>query len=185
MARIVIVGSAGSGKTTLAKKLKSILKIDVYHLDRIFWKRDWERKAEEERTDILQGIAQGKPWIIEGNYPKSLNPCLDVADTIIFLDFPPLLCLRRVIKRYYKDFGLRRRDLPMDCTDRLTLQFIINVLLFKFTNRRSIMQELDIYKDKHKEIIILRSSKDVDDFVAEQQKLVRDVANVPILVSIP
>jgi len=184
MERIVIIGLAGSGKTTLAKKLVSILKINVYHLDRIFWQRDWKRIAEDERIDILQDIVQRKQWIIEGNYPGSLEPCWDVADTIISLDLPFVLCLRRVIKRYYQDFGLRRRDLPMDCTDRLTLQFIIKVLLFKLIKREPIMQKLKSYKAKGKEIIILRSTQEVDDFIAQQQVRVYDEANVHSLVPV-
>ncbi|MBP1916276.1 adenylate kinase family enzyme [Lederbergia galactosidilyticus] len=38
MKKIAIIGSGGSGKSTLATKLGAILKIEVFHLDALFWK---------------------------------------------------------------------------------------------------------------------------------------------------
>ena len=189
MNKIVIVGSSGTGKTTLARNLRAILKIailkmNVYHLDRVFWKRGWERRATEERIDIAQAIVLRKRWIIEGNYPDSSEPCLYAADTIIFLDVPLLLCLRRLVKRHNKDVGLRRRDLPMDCTDRLTFQSIMKVLSFKLTKRGPIMQKLKIYKAEGKEIIIFRSTKQVDEFVAQQLQLVHNKEHASTLVPV-
>lgn len=37
MKKIMIVGSGGAGKSTLAKQLGEKLDIPVYHLDAIFW----------------------------------------------------------------------------------------------------------------------------------------------------
>jgi len=38
MKKILIIGSPGSGKSTLSKKLKEKLKLPLIHLDKIFWK---------------------------------------------------------------------------------------------------------------------------------------------------
>ena len=38
MKKIVIVGCAGCGKSTLAKLLGSNLNLPVFHLDTIYWK---------------------------------------------------------------------------------------------------------------------------------------------------
>ena len=43
MKRIVIIGP-GAGKTTLANELAFLLDIKAYHLDRLFWQRDWKGK---------------------------------------------------------------------------------------------------------------------------------------------
>lgn len=37
MKKIVLIGSGGSGKSTLARQLGEKLKINVYHLDKLFW----------------------------------------------------------------------------------------------------------------------------------------------------
>src|SRR5438874_11532330 len=100
MEKIVIIGSPGAGKSTLARKLDSKLKIKVFHLDRCFWQRGWKGETGDTRIDILNRLVlRDKQWIIEGTYLKSSGPRLEAADTIIFLDTPPLVCLWRIFKR--------------------------------------------------------------------------------------
>lgn len=167
MEKIVIIGSPGAGKTTLAKKLGSIRKLKVYHLDRLFWLRDWKGKDRETRIDILQTIVMEKRWIIEGTYPDSSVPGLEAADTIIFLDTPPFTCLCRVITRHRKSSRCpRRRDIPEGCADKLTWLRMWKVLAFPFRDRKRLIQKLRDYESKR--IIWLRSDKEVTDFLAQQ-----------------
>lgn len=173
MKRIVIVGSSGAGKTTLAQRLGPILQIKVVHLDRLFWQRsswkekkqNWQGKPRDIRVAILQKVIQEKQWIVEGTYFYSSKPALDMADTIIFLDMPLLLCLARIFKRHHESFGRSRRDLPEGSTDRLSLRSIRKVLLFPFGDGKAFKQRLQNYESKH--IIRLRSPKEVDEFLAQ------------------
>ncbi len=41
MKKIMIIGSGGAGKSTLARALGSIMNIEVIHLDKLFWKSNW------------------------------------------------------------------------------------------------------------------------------------------------
>ncbi len=171
MEKIVIIGSPGAGKSTLARKLESILKIKVVHLDRVFWHPGWEKKPRDIRIEILQEIVREKRWIIEGTYLGLSEPRLDAADTIIFLDIDPLICLRQIFQRHqiYKphpeNHGRIRRDIQQGCTDKLTLSLMLKVLGFPFQGRRTIKQKLHTYKSKN--IIRLRSRKEVEDFLAQ------------------
>ena len=168
MEKIVIIGSSGASKTTLARELGSILKIRVYHMDRFFWQRGWKEKTRDTRIDILQGLVREKRWIIEGTYLSSSEPRLEAADTIIFLDFSPLLCLYRIIKRHRVSHGRPRRDIPEGCTDKLTLHRMLKVLGFPLRGRRTLKQMLRSYKSK--QITWLRSRKEVDDFLAQLEQ---------------
>jgi len=176
MKKIVIIGSSGAGKSTLARKLGSTLKIKAFHLDRFFWQRGWKRETRDTRIDILQDLVGEKRWIIEGSYLSLSELFLGAADTIIFLDTPPLLCLQRIIKRHRKYRGRSRRDIPEGCTDRLTLAHILKVLAFPFGGRRTLKQKLHNY-NKSKQIIMLCSIQEVEDFLAQQEQDTDDRTN--------
>lgn len=182
MEKIVIIGSPGAGKTTLANELGPRLKIKVFHLDRLFWVRGWKRKNSDVRIDILQKIVQEKQWIIEGTYLRSSEPRLKAADTIIFLDIPPLLCLQRIIERHSKYNTRFRRDLPEECTDKLSPLRIFKVIAFRLVGRRTLKRQLRNYKSK--QIIRLRSAKEVNDFLAHQ-KQVQETFSSSYQISIP
>jgi adenylate kinase family enzyme len=170
MNRIVIIGSPGSGKSTLARKLGRKLQIQVVHLDRIFWQPGWKEKPRNTRIEILKERVRKKQWIIEGTYLDSSEPRLEAADTIIFLDIPYFLCLQRIIKQHFQCKGHPRYDLKEGCKDELNLIRILKVLGFPFRGRRTLKQKLPYYKSKSKEIIWLRSTKEVESFLARQEE---------------
>ena len=173
MKKFVIIGSSGAGKSTLASKLMVILDIKVFHLDRLFWKYGWEHKNRYDRMELLEQLAFGeRRWIIEGNYLMSLESALKEADTIIFLDLPPLLCLWRIIKRHRESRGLPRCDIPEGCTDRFTIRHLLKTLAFPFRSRKMIEQMLQKCSSKY--IIRLRSRKDVEYFLAQQERIEND-----------
>ncbi len=173
MEKIVIIGSSGAGKSTLANKLKHRLNIKAFHLDRLFWKCGWERRNHYDRMELLEHLAlREKRWIIEGNYLRSLEPALEEADTIIFLDLSPLLCFWRIIKRHYENRGLPRRDIPEGCVDRFTLRHLLKTLAFPVHGRRKLGQMLHKCSSKH--IIRLYSKKEVEHFLAQSKQIEED-----------
>lgn len=164
MEKIAIIGPPGAGKTTLAKEIAVIFGIRACHLDRLFWQPGWKGKTGDKRIDILQNFVLRSKWIIEGTYLRSSGPRLEAADTIIFLDVNPLLCLLRIIIRYFKCRGcIRRRDIPEGCRDKLTPYRMLKVLIFPLWERRKLKHMLRGYKSK--QIIEFHSRKEVEDFL--------------------
>lgn len=172
MDKIVIIGSPGAGKTTLARKLGRKLNIKVVHLDRKFWHPGWKEKPKEKRIEILKELVRKKQWIIEGTYLDSSEPRLKAADTIIFLDINLFLCLQRVITQHFMYKGHPRHDLKEGCEDELNLLRVLKVLGFPFRGRRTLEEKLRAYESK--QIIRLRSSKEVEDFLAKLRQDVND-----------
>jgi adenylate kinase family enzyme len=172
MEKIAIIGPSGSGKTTLTKDLSSTLKIQAFHLDRLFWQGDWIKVTRDNRVDILQHLVQEKQWIIEGNYINSTELHLIAADTIIFLDITPLVCLLRLIKRYRKYHGRPRRDIPEGCTEKLTMYRILKVLSFPLRERKTLTQKLSDFETK--EIFWLRSKREIEDFFAQPEQYIHE-----------
>ena len=100
--RIAILGSSGSGKTSLAATLGEILHLPIVHLDELFW-TTWGNGPNPTTAQVwakLEEIAQPSAWIIDGNHNVHARKTrLAAAHAIIYLDMPPLLCVARIIKR--------------------------------------------------------------------------------------
>jgi adenylate kinase family enzyme len=166
--KIVIIGSSGAGKTTFAMALGLILKMKVFHLDRLFWQRGWKRKTWHKRKEILEKAVFGEvQWIVDGNYLGSYELHLEASDTIIFLDLSPLLCLSHIIKRHFM-VEIPRNDIPEGCVDKLTLRRLLKVMIFPLYGRKTIEQTLANYSSS-KCIIRLCSKKEIKDFLAQQK----------------
>lgn len=119
MKKILIIGSGGVGKSTLARELGTILGLEVIHLDTWYWNPGWVETPKAEWQSIVQDLTLPESWIMDGNYSGTLDLRLSVADTVIFLDFTRILCLARVIKRRFMYAGQSRPDMASDCPERL------------------------------------------------------------------
>ena len=52
MKRVLVIGGNGSGKSTFSKKLGEKTGLPVVHLDKIWWRGNWEYISREE-FDVL------------------------------------------------------------------------------------------------------------------------------------
>ena len=100
--RIVILGSPGSGKTTLARRLHARLGIPVYHLDDEYWGPQWSRPTDETWCRRQAELAKASTWLIEGNYFPTIELRAAQADFVVVLDAPALLCLWRIVARAWR-----------------------------------------------------------------------------------
>lgn len=65
--KIHIIGSVGSGKTTLAKELSAKLNMPYYELDNVVWNRQSSgdiRRTDQQKVDYLNNIFLTDAWII-------------------------------------------------------------------------------------------------------------------------
>lgn len=85
--RILVLGSSGSGKTYFSKKLAQKLGYKNYHLDDIFWGRNWQPINEDLFLQKLSTILNYDSWIIDGNYLRYLPIRVSYADTVIFIGY--------------------------------------------------------------------------------------------------
>jgi len=99
-AKILVIGTSGSGKTALAETLSKILGIKNIELDALFWKENWtQSSAEEFRENIRESIKYAPGYVIHGNYNKVKDLTWGNVDTVIWLDYSRVVVMWRVLKR--------------------------------------------------------------------------------------
>ncbi|MBP1963270.1 DNA topology modulation protein [Paenibacillus aceris] len=170
MRKIILIGSGGSGKSSLARELGDILAIRVYHLDAIFWKPGWVSTPKEEQIRVQEELISLDKWIIDGNYGGTIDIRLRSADTIIFFDLSKWLCLYRVLKRRIQYHKKNRIDMGEGCEERIDLQFLKWVWEYPEKQKPKILEKLRALSQE-KEIIIIKSPKAVKEFLEKVKSL--------------
>jgi adenylate kinase family enzyme len=101
-ARVALIGNAGSGKTTLARRLTEHSRMVHLELDRVVWRSD-RRKVMRNPTHVTATVdaflAQHTSWVFEGVYARYLARALPAATHLIWLDVDPGTCATRVAGR--------------------------------------------------------------------------------------
>lgn len=149
MERIMIIGSGGSGKTTLARQLGDKTGLPVVHLDQIFWSPgNWKHLEREEFDALLEEELEKPRWILDGNYNRTLEPRLERCDTVIYLDFPRLVSFTGWLRRVIKNRGRARPDMAPGCAEWFDPEMAKWVWTFNKKNRARYHQILAAQTDK-------------------------------------
>ncbi|SFG48620.1 DNA topology modulation protein FlaR [Sporolactobacillus nakayamae] len=164
--RIYIIGSVGSGKTTLARRIAAKTGITAYELDNVVWERHPDgdrRRASAERDCVLQGILQENSWIVEGAHHDTwVLPIMQQADQIIFLNLPNRIILYRIMKRFIRQkTGIEKANYrPTFHIFRRMFQWNAQ---FQTKGIPQVLHNLDPFRDK---TVILRTDKDLKEVVS-------------------
>ena len=98
--RVNVKGTSGSGKSTFARELAHRLDVPYVELDALHHGPNWSEPTDEEFRARVSEAMTPAGWVIDGNYEAKLgDTVLAEADTIVWLDLPLLLKLRRIWKR--------------------------------------------------------------------------------------
>ena len=100
MRKILIIGSGGAGKSSLARELSERLDIEVVHLDKLYWRSGWIETPRDEWKAAISELVKGDSWIMDGNYGGTIEMRVNAADTIVLFDLPRTLCVYRAVKRW-------------------------------------------------------------------------------------
>jgi adenylate kinase family enzyme len=99
--RISVVGSSGSGKTTVARAIAQRLAAPHLELDSVFHQPGWKQLAREAFQERVRSFAVGPRWVIDGNYVShGVGPLVwSRADTIVWLDLPRWQVMAQLVPR--------------------------------------------------------------------------------------
>lgn len=165
MQRVLIVGCAGTGKSTMAVALGAKLGVPVVHLDEHFWQSGWVQVPAETWPAKVAALLEAPAWVMDGNYLSTLDARLAACDTAIFLDRHRFACLWRVIRRWLKYRGRTRPALPEGCPEKIDWEFIQWIWNYPRDVRPAVLARWQALS-KGRRVVVLRSDREVAEFLA-------------------
>lgn len=169
MKRILIIGNVGSGKTTFARKLAGKTKLPLVHLDKLYWRGNWEHAGQEEFDGILQKELERSEWIMDGNFSRTLPHRIKYCDTVFYFDLPVAVCLAGITGRIFQNYGKTREDMGGSCPeyfDRHKISLYQGALTFNRRHRRDYYELLS--KAEGVEVIVFRNRRQADRYLRAQ-----------------
>jgi adenylate kinase family enzyme len=89
MARVVIIGNASGGKSTLARKLASRRGLPLMDVDQLLWQPGWKLTPPELYARRHADIIEQEAWIIEGlGSQDSIPGRIARATELVLTDLP-------------------------------------------------------------------------------------------------
>jgi adenylate kinase family enzyme len=176
MNKIIVIGTTGSGKSTIAKKLSDKLNVPHIQLDLLFWRPNWRQSTDEEFFLKIENAIAQPQWILDGNYGKANHLTWKEADTVIWIDFPFWLTFYQNLKRSLAR-AIIRKELwegtgNRESFSRMFSKDSILIWLFKtYSSNISRYQARMLAPEyKHINFYRLRSRKEVSDFLNKTYK---------------
>lgn len=168
--RILVIGCSGAGKSTLARQLAEQLSLPLIHLDAEYWLPGWQQPSREAWRAKAAGIAARAQWVMDGNYAGTFDLRMPRADVIVFLDLPRLVCLRGILWRPLRYWGMQRPDMGEGCIERFDWPFVQYVWSFGDKERPKITAALTSLGAGAK-LVHLRSRREVRALLAQPAAL--------------
>lgn len=89
-AKIAVIGTTCSGKTTVAKRLAEHHGVPHVELDALHWGPNWSEASDEDFRARVEEALAADGWVADGGYHGKLGDLvLERSDFVVWLD-PPL-----------------------------------------------------------------------------------------------
>lgn len=164
MQRVLVVGSGGAGKSTLAAELAARLGLPLVHLDAEFWNAGWRETPKDEWEARVRELAAAPAWVMDGNYGGTFDVRMNACDTVIFLDLPRIQCLARAVGRWLRYRGQTRPDMAPGCPEQFSWEFAAWIWSYPSQRRPAVLRRLREMRADQR-AVILRSSREVSAFL--------------------
>lgn len=153
LAKVLVVGSPGSGKSTFARALHEKTGLPLYYLDMLWHLPDHTVVADDVFDVRLGDILVQPRWIIDGNYMRTLRVRLAQAETVFWFDLPVETCLDGIRAR----IGTVRPDMPWEPELFLDPEFEQYVRDFPQERRPLLADLLSAAARRGKQLIVFTS----------------------------
>jgi len=106
--RIAVIGTSGSGKTTVSAEIARRLKIRHIELDAIYWRQGWNGTPLVEFREAVEDATTGDAWVVDGNYRRVRDIVWRKAELVVWLDLSFSTVFWRIVLRTVKRIVTRQ-----------------------------------------------------------------------------
>lgn len=95
--RVLIAGTSGAGKTTLARRVAAALDVPQVEIDALFHGAGWQPRPSFV-ADVHRFSAE-PAWVTEWQYDLAREHLAARADLLVWLDLPRSVVIRQLVRR--------------------------------------------------------------------------------------
>ena len=175
MRRILVIGSPGAGKSTLARRLAGRLDLPLIHLDREYFGPGWTMPARAEWRERVRALAARPEWVMDGNYGSTFDLRVPRAHAVVWLDLPRWRCLLGVLWRVARNYGRARPDIAPGCPEKFDMSFMRFIWDYPRDKRPKTARMLERLRADQR-VFVLRSHGEIPALEAELASIRREAA---------
>ncbi len=165
MERVLVIGGNGAGKSYFTVKLAEKTGLPAVHLDRLFWRENWQCVPKDEFDRLLKAELEKEKWIIDGTYQRTMPLRFEYVDTVFWFDFSTVKCFFGVIGRIMRNYGKPRPDLGGGNKERIDFKFLKDVIGYRKRNRKKILKLISEHPGVP--VTVFRSRRQAEKYLKE------------------
>ena len=169
--RLVVVGTSGAGKTTIARQIASILDVPHIELDSYRYGPNWTKTPDDVVRDRLSEALRAEAWVADGNYYRMARDVVwPRATTVVWLDYSIHVVMWRLFGRTMRR-GILQEELWNGNREKLWWHFVTRDSLFLWAlnthwrRRRTMPAVFAQPEHAHLDVVHLRSPKSTNDWL--------------------
>ncbi|MFJ4221521.1 AAA family ATPase [Curtobacterium luteum] len=165
--RVLVAGVSGVGKTTTARRIAEVLGLRHTEIDALFHGPGWEPRPTF--AEDVDRFTREDSWITEWLYGPVRSMLAERADTLVWVDLPTRVMLRRLLRRTLRR-RLGREELWNGNVEPPLWTFFTDrehILRWGISTRNAMREQVPALERSapHLRIVHLRSQHEVDAFV--------------------
>lgn len=158
--KIIIIGDAGRGKSTLASKISEKFKIPHYSTDDYFYEVKFSKqRGRQEALKQISEIYKKDTWIIEGTTAWLLDPGMELSDIVIYLRYKNIFSQWFILLKR----GLAREDEKISGT--IALMKHVFYKRYGLGYKKGKMTHTEFVETHKHKVVVLSSFKEIEEFI--------------------
>ena len=170
--RINVIGTTGSGKSTVSNQIAEKLNLPYIELEALCWQSNWTELTDEKFFSKVEKALSTDSWVLDGTYPRTRHIKWNRVQIVIYLDLPFHIVLYRIIKRSLIR-GFKNEELWAGNKETVLKHLftrdsmILWTMKTFFTNRKRFAINSKNPEYSHIKFVRLRSKKEIGNFVTQ------------------